>query len=236
MQVEIIKSKFIEHHLSFLRQKDISYQEFQQHADQIFSNLGRQLYDFFPIISKEIETPLTKMEANFIAADNILLVAVLRSAYPMCLGIQKSLTNSPVALVDIKRDEKTAKPHLNYDGLPKSLETYNQIIIPDPMLATGGSACMTIDMLKDRGAKNIIYVSLISAEKGISRINQQHPDVKVVVCALDPQLNDKSYIVPGLGDFGDRYFSDQALQIPDTINNVTLNYQPNGKFTINSNS
>jgi uracil phosphoribosyltransferase len=236
MEVEIIKSNFINHHLSYLRQKDLSSQLFQQHANLIFNHLGGRLYDFLPIITQQIETPLAQMEAEFTDTKGTLLVAVLRSAYPMCQGIQKSLGESTLAVVDIKRDEETAEPHLNYDGIPKDLSQYNRIIIPDPMLASGGSACMVIDLLKQRGAKNIIYLSLISAEKGISRINQNHPDVKVVVCALDPSLNDKSYIVPGLGDFGDRYFSDQALQIPDTINNVTLSYEPNGHFTLQPNS
>jgi uracil phosphoribosyltransferase len=236
MRVEIIKSKFIEHHLSFLRQASLPYQSFQQHADQIFTNLGQQLYDFLPVTIKKIETPLTQMDAEFIDSSNILLVAVLRSAFPMCQGIQKSLDKSTLAIVDIKRDETTAEPKLNYDGLPQSLDKYNHIVIPDPMLATGGSACMTIDMLKKRGAKNIIYLSLISAQKGIDCINHNHPDVEVIVCALDPSLNDKSYIVPGLGDFGDRYFADQPLQIPDTVNNTTLIYQPNGHFTVQSNS
>ena len=235
MEVEIIKSNFINHHLSYLRQKDLSFQLFQKHSNQIFNHLGGQLYNFLPVITQKIETPLTQMEAEFVDTSKTLLVAVLRSAYPMCQGIQKSLEKSTLAVVDIKRDEKTAQPHLNYDGIPKDLSPYNRIVIPDPMLATGGSACMTIQLLKDRGAKNIIYLSLISAEKGIRHINQEHPDVKVIVCALDPSLNDKSYIVPGLGDFGDRYFANQPLQIVDSINKTTLNYQPNGQFTIQPN-
>jgi uracil phosphoribosyltransferase len=236
MRTKVIKSKFIEHHLSFLRQKDLSCSSFQKHSNQIFSHLGQELYNFLPITTKKIETPLTEMEANFVDSNNILLVAVLRSAFPMCQGIQKSLDKSTLAVIDIKRNETTAQPHLNYDGIPKNLSKYNRIVIPDPMLATGGSACMTIDILKKRGAKNIIYLSLISAGKGINYINQQHPDVEVIVCAMDPSLNQQSYIVPGLGDFGDRYFTNQTLHIPDTINNTTLIYQPNGQFTVQSNS
>ncbi|MCW1949478.1 MAG: uracil phosphoribosyltransferase [Candidatus Shapirobacteria bacterium] len=231
-RVEFIESNFIKHHLSYLRSQNTPPTEFRQHSDAIFEYLGSKLHDFFPTTTKKITTPLTEMEAGFTDIGRTLLVAILRSGYPMCSGIQKSFDQAPIALVDIKRDEATAQPHLNYDGLPKSLKDYDSIIIPDPMLATGGSACMSLDMLKKRGAKNIIYVSLISAPTGINKILSDFPDVKLIVCAADPEINEKKYIVPGLGDFGDRYFGNEPLSIYDELQNQTIVYQPNGKFTL----
>lgn len=231
-RIELVNTPFIEHHLSYLRDINTNPQQFRNHADQIFQQLGSELYNYFPQIIRRINTPLTEMDAKFIETQDTLLIAILRSGYPMCHGIQKSFENTPIALIDIKRDETTAKPKLNYDGLPQSLENYRHVIIPDPMLATGGSACMTLEAVKQRGAKEITYISLISAQEGIDKIHHNFPDVNILVCATDPKLNERSYIVPGLGDFGDRYYGDQGPKILDEINSRILNYQPNGRFTI----
>ena len=206
--VDVFCPKAVEHWLSVLRDVGTNTELFRKNADAISFALGLRFAEYLPMVTREIITPVGEINAHFISSEGILLVAVLRSGYPMCQGIGQALPVATVALVDIKRDEETAEARLNYDGLPDSLAQFDEVIIPDPMLATGGSAAMTIEMLKKRGAQNIHLVSIVSAPEGIMRIKQDWPDVKITTCAIDKGLNARKYIVPGLGDFGDRYFSE----------------------------
>ena len=222
----IISSRVIENSLSYLRNKDTDLVTFKKHADIISIGVGYQLAEILlpPLITRQIETPLMETKANFTDSKDFLFIAILRSGYPLCRGIQNAFPDSTLALVDIKRDEKTAKPRLNYNGLPFYIDQY-RIIIPDPMLATGGSLSMAINELKIRGAKDITVGSIISAPEGIKRINQDHPDVNIFTCAIDTGLNDVYYIYPGLGDFGDRYYGDTNPSFYDQINQKTLQYR-----------
>jgi len=229
----IISSRIIENSLSYLRDKNTDLVTFKKHADIISTGVGYQLAEILlpPFINRQIKTPLMETSANFTSSKNFLFVAILRSGYPLCRGIQSSFPDSKLALVDIKRDEKTAKPKLNYNGLPSNLNQY-KIIIPDPMLATGGSLSMAINELKFRGAKDITAGCIISAPEGINCINKDHPDVNIFTCAIDIGLNDVYYIYPGLGDFGDRYYGNTNPSFRDEINQRILQYQTDGTFNI----
>jgi uracil phosphoribosyltransferase len=225
---DIFCPKAVENWLSTLRNVTTGTQVFRKNADAISFAMGLHLAERLPLVTKELSTPVGGTTGRFISSERILLVAVLRSGYPMCQGISQVLSDATLALVDIKRDEETAKAKLNYDGLPDSLDAFEEVIIPDPMLATGGSAALVIDMLKKRGAKNIHLVAMVSAPEGITKINKEWPDVKITTCAVDTGLNTKKYIVPGLGDFGDRYFGDEPFTIPDTRNKQLLSYYMTG--------
>jgi uracil phosphoribosyltransferase len=231
--VRVFNQKTVEDCLSHLRDERTHVPEFKKNADTIALLLGAYLAESQPVTLRPIRTPCGDTEGRFIDTADTLLVAVLRSGFPLCRGIQAAMPGSRIALVDIKRDEITAQPSLNYDGLPASLEGYRRVIIPDPMLATGGSALMTIAMLNERGADDsqIELTAIVSAPEGIARIQQQHPLIPITTCAVDEGLNSTKYIVPGLGDFGDRYFGDSHVNIPDVLNNQILFYQEN-KFTI----
>lgn len=221
----IVTSRVIENSLSYLRDKNTDLPTFRKHADIISIGVGYQLAEIIlpPLITRQIETPLMETSAKFTDSSKFLFVAILRSGYPLCRGIQTSFPDSKLALVDIKRDEKTAKPKLNHNGLPPNLDQY-KIIIPDPMLATGGSLSMAISELKIRGAKDITAGCIISAPEGIKRINQDHPDVDIFTCTIDTGLNEIFYIYPGLGDFGDRYYGNTNPSFYDPIQNMTLKY------------
>lgn len=232
-KVTIIDSRVIKNSLSYLRNKDTDVPTFRKHADIISAGVGYQLAEILlpPFITRQIETPLMETSANFTDSQNFLFVAILRSGYPLCRGIQNAFPDSTLALLDIKRDEKTAKPKLNYNGLPNNLDKY-KIIIPDPMLATGGSLSMAINELKIRGAKDITAGCIISAPEGIKYINEQHPEINIFTCSIDDGLNEVKYIKPGLGDYGDRFFGNTNPSFFDEINQRTLQYRPNGTFDI----
>ncbi len=230
-KVDLLTSPSIENWLSTLRDKDTDAPTFKKNADNLALAIGIELANQLPMETRSIITPIASMQANFIKSEQILLVTILRSAYPMCLGMHKALPNSLITVVDIKRNEKTALPILYYDGLPKSLASVHRIIVPDPMLATGGSASMILDMLIKRGAKHIQFVSLVAAHEGIERITRLFPQVSITTCAIDKDLNAKKYIIPGLGDFGDRYFDDEQLTIEDSYNHKILHYR-NGRLSI----
>lgn len=232
----IISNSVIDNSLSHLRDKNTSPSSFRTHADTISTGFGHELAKILlpSPVTREIETPLMKTSANFVDSKNFLFVAILRSGYPLCKGIQSAFPDANLALIDIKRDEKTAIPKLNYDGLPDNIDQYDRIIIPDPMLATGGSICMAIDMLKTRGVKikDITCASIISAPEGINEINRRYPDINIFTCAIDSGLTAIKYIYPGLGDFGDRYYGDINPLIHDDLLHQSLQYQSNGRFQI----
>jgi uracil phosphoribosyltransferase len=152
----------------------------------------------------EIKTPLSPMTGSKLT-DDVVVVPVLRAGLAMLFALQDFLPSVPVGFIGLERNEQTAIAREYYQKLPAIFATHNVIVL-DPMLATGGSFDDTVAALKDKGAKKISCVCIISAPEGISRIEQRHPEVKVYAAAIDERLNDKKYIGPGLGDFGDRYF------------------------------
>lgn len=232
-KVNIITSPAIENWLSILRKQETDMRTFRETADNIALAIGIELAKQLPTKIQTIHTPIAPMQAKFIESKQILLIAILRSAYPLCVGIKKALPHATISIIDVKRDEETALPTIYYDGLPQSLASFDKIIIPDPMFATGGSISVVLDLLLKKGAKNIQFISLVAAPEGIERIHNNYPNVAIATCAIDKELNAKKYIVPGLGDFGDRYFGNEPLSIEDTSNKKLLDYK-NGRVQINN--
>jgi uracil phosphoribosyltransferase len=153
----------------------------------------------------EVETPLTRMEAPAIAGKKLALVSILRAGNGLLDGILDLIPNARVGFVGLYRDPETLQPVKYYFKVPDALEDRLTIVV-DPMLATGNSSAAAIDMLKEAGAKNILFLCLLAAPEGVERMKQAHPDVPIVTAALDDHLNDHGYIVPGLGDAGDRMY------------------------------
>ncbi len=228
LKVDVISSPIVAYWLSILRDVETGLDEFKKNADAISFAVGIHLADRLPTLTREIQTPVGKTEGVFVDSSKVLLISILRSGYPMCKGIHEAMPQAHLALLDVKRDEATAQPHLYYDGLPHSLAEFEEVIIPDPMLATGGSAALVIELLRERKAKKIHLVSIVSAPEGIARLKRDYPEIEITTCAIDQGLNEMKYIVPGLGDFGDRYFGSGALLITDS-NGTNLSYR-NGKL------
>lgn len=229
---DIFAPQVVKDALARIRSVDTDMQGFRESSDLIFRLQGYRLAEELPRQTISVETPVGALTTEVSDSRGTLLIGILRSGLPAAQGIRTAMPEATIGVVDIKRDEETAEPSMFYDGLyGLDLSRFNRVIIPDPMLATGGSASMAIDLLKDRGARNIHLVSLVAAPEGIERIQRDHADVEITTTALDERLNDKSYIVPGLGDFGDRYFGRGSMDVVDEIQGVTLHYE-NGRLFV----
>jgi uracil phosphoribosyltransferase len=216
--------QFLERKLSILRDENTQREEFRTTADRLFRNLGAYLSESLPTTATEAVTPTrTAYQRETTDSSGVLLVSILRSGLPMVQGIADALPDAEIAMVDMKRVEvkdeasgkNTCKPRQDYDGLPKDLSKVKRFKLPDPMIATGGSTIESIGMLIKNGAKesSIHVIGLVAAAEGILEIRKKYPKVKITTCALDDGLNDVNYIVPGLGDFGDRYFHPNMIVI-----------------------
>lgn len=194
----------IKHKLSIMRDKNTSTKDFRENLDEIGSLMVYEVTRDLPLEDVQVETPMTTMTGSKLAKD-IVVVPILRAGLGMVSGIQKLIPTAKVAHVGLYRDEETLEPHAYFEKYPKNMEDAISIVV-DPMLATGGSACAAIDMLKKRGATNIRLVCLVGADEGIERVEREHPDVDIYLAAKDEGLNEHGYIVPGLGDAGDRIF------------------------------
>ena len=169
---------------------------------------GLMVYEItrdLPLEQIEIETPVAKTKANVIAGKKMVVVPILRAGLGMVDGILQMIPSARIGHIGIFRDEETLQPVEYFAKFPEELDQ-RDIFIVDPMLATGGSAIAAINSIKQRGAKNIKLVCLVGAPEGVKAINEAHPDVTVYLASLDEKLNEKGYIVPGLGDAGDRIF------------------------------
>ncbi len=202
--VYISNHPLIQHKLSILRDKNTRPKEFRALVSELGTLLCYEATRDLPLVTKEIETPLMKMTSNKVRA-RIALVPILRAGLGMVDGIWNLIPNAVVIHLGLYRDEETLKPVEYYNKLPK-YHKVDRCLILDPMLATGGSAIATADVLKGWGAKNIKFVGLIGAPEGISALQTAHPDIDVHLAAIDEKLNDHGYILPGLGDAGDRQF------------------------------
>ena len=167
--------------------------------------MGYEVTRDLPLEEIEIETPLTKMKSQVISGKKVGLIPILRAGLGMVDGMLNLLPAARVGHIGLYRDPQTFKPVEYYCKLPQDIEE-RELIVLDPMLATGGSATAAIDFLKKRGATSIRLVCLIAAPEGVKAVTEAHPDVDIYVAALDEKLNDHKYIVPGLGDAGDRLF------------------------------
>ena len=194
----------IDHSLTVIRRKDTGTEEFRRHAGIVSRILLVEVMKDLATARVKIETPLAPMTGKKLK-DEVVVVPVLRAGLAMLFAIQDFLPAVSVGFVGLERDEQTAQAREYYRKLPKLLASHRVLVI-DPMLATGGSFDDTVTLLKEKGAKRITIVSIVSAPEGIKRVQRNHPEVKIFTAAIDDHLNDRKFIVPGLGDFGDRYF------------------------------
>ena len=200
----VVTHPLIDHSLTILRDKTTKTEEFRRHADVVSKILIIDATTRMKLQDKIIDTPLTSYSGKELA-DHVIVVPVLRAGLAMLFAMQEILPKASVGFIGLERDEKTAIAREYYKKIPKILAS-NIVFVVDPMLATGGSMDDTISAVKQRGAKRIVAVSIVSAPEGVARIAEKHPDVPVITAVLDEILNEQKYIVPGLGDFGDRYF------------------------------
>lgn len=202
--ITVVYHPLIDHSLTVIRRKETSTEEFRRHAGIISKILLVEVMKGFGTTKVPIETPLAAMTGKRLK-DEVVVVPVLRAGLAMLFAIQDFLPAVAVGFVGLERDEQTAQAREYYRKLPRILASHRVIVI-DPMLATGGSFDDTVTLLKEKGARNITIVSIVSAPEGIKRVQKHHPEVTIFTAAIDDYLNDKKFIVPGLGDFGDRYF------------------------------
>ena len=205
VKVNILDHPLIQHKLTQIRQKDTSTTQFSQMINEIGGLMVYEITRDLPLEQIEIETPVAKTKANVIAGKKMVVVPILRAGLGMVDGILQMIPSARIGHIGIFRDEETLQPVEYFAKFPEELDQ-RDIFIVDPMLATGGSAIAAINSIKQRGAKNIKLVCLVGAPEGVKAINEAHPDVTVYLASLDEKLNEKGYIVPGLGDAGDRIF------------------------------
>ena len=203
-KVTQINHPLILHKLAFIRSKNTGSKYFRELVEEVSMLMAYEATRDLSTEEVEIETPICKTTGYELDKD-IILVPILRAGVGLVDGFRRIIPTAKVGHIGMYRDEETLIPHEYYAKFPKGLENA-KVIVLDPMLATGGSADMAIQNIKDRGAKDIELVCLVGAPEGVKYIEEHHPDVKLTLAALDEKLNDKGYIVPGLGDAGDRLF------------------------------
>ena len=203
--VTVLKNPLIEHKLSIIRNKNTGTKEFREIIGEIATLLCYHALEDAKLKETEIETPICKMKARVLDEDNYAFVPILRAGTGMLDGLLKIVPNAKIGHIGLYRNEETLEPVQYYYKMPKDIAKREAIIL-DPMLATGGSAADTIKMLKKDGVKKIKFLCILSAPEGIEKLKKEHPDVKIYTACIDEKLNDKGYIVPGLGDAGDRIF------------------------------
>ncbi|WP_049483588.1 uracil phosphoribosyltransferase [Streptococcus parasanguinis] len=204
-KLEVITHPLIQHKLSILRRTDTSTKAFRELVDEIAMLMGYEVLRELPLEDVEIETPITKTVQKQIAGKKLAIVPILRAGIGMVDGLLSLVPAAKVGHIGMYRDEETLKPVEYLVKLPEDIDQ-RRIFVVDPMLATGGSAILAIDSLKKRGASHIKFVCLVAAPEGVKALQEAHPDVDIFSAALDDHLNEHGYIVPGLGDAGDRLF------------------------------
>lgn len=203
--VTLIDHPLIQHKLSFIRDKDTGSKDFRELVEEVAMLMGYEVTRSMSLEEIEIETPICKTKARVLSGKKVGIVPILRAGLGMVDGMLKLIPAAKVGHIGLYRDPETLKPVEYYCKLPSDIGE-RDIIITDPMLATGGSAADAITLLKNKGAKNIKLMCLIAAPEGLKHVTETHPDVEVFAAAIDERLNDHGYIVPGLGDAGDRLF------------------------------
>lgn len=203
--VTIFTHPLIQHKISTLRCTDTGTKQFRELVEEIAMLMGYEVFRDLPLEEIEIETPICKTKSPFIAGKKIAIVPILRAGLGMVNGINALIPSAKVGHIGLYRDHETHEPHEYYCKLPDSMDQRESIVL-DPMLATGGSAEAAISFIKNRGCKNIKFLCIIAAPEGVERLHKAHPDVHIYCGHLDEGLNENCYIVPGLGDAGDRIF------------------------------
>ncbi len=201
----VVDHPLVQHKLSIMRDKGTSTASFRQLLHEITQLLAYEITRELPMTTRTIETPMEPMDAPVLAGKKLALVSILRAGNGMLDGVLDLIPSARVGFVGLYRDEETLQPVQYYFKVPESLED-RLVIAVDPMLATGNSSAAAVDLLKQAGATNIRFLCLLAAPEGIARMQEAHPDVPIVTAAVDRGLNDHGYIMPGLGDAGDRMF------------------------------
>lgn len=204
-KVYIFDHPLIQHKVAMMRKTDTSTKDFRELAKEIAMLMGFEATRNLPLQEVEIETPLCNTKVNMLEGEDIAIVPILRAGLGFVDGMLALVPNAKVGHVGLYRDPDTHEPVEYYCKLPTDIDK-RQIFVVDPMLATGGSAAAAIDFIKQRGGKNITFMCLIAAPEGIEVLQQAHPDVDIYIAAKDERLNEHAYIIPGLGDAGDRLF------------------------------
>ena len=204
-KVHIFDHPLIQHKLSIMRQKDTGCKEFRELLDEISMLMVYEVTRDLPTADVEIETPICKTTAKRVSGRKLAIVPILRAGIGMVDGMLDLIPVARVGHIGLYRNEETHNPVVYYCKLPEDIQD-RLVIVTDPMLATGGSACDALSMLKERGCTNIRLMCLVGAPEGIERVRKTHPDVDIYLAAVDDHLNENAYIVPGLGDAGDRIF------------------------------
>ncbi len=203
--LKIVDHPLVQHKLTLMREKATSTAVFRQLLREISMLLAYEVTRDLPMTHKEIETPLIKMDAPVLQGKKLALVSILRAGNGLLDGVLELIPSARVGFVGLYRDEKTLMPVQYYFKVPEGIRN-RRVIAVDPMLATGNSSVAAIDLLKGAGATDIRFLCLLAAPEGVARMKEAHPDVPIVTAALDRKLNDVGYILPGLGDAGDRMF------------------------------
>ena len=202
--LKVLEHPLITHKLTQMRRKECGTKDFRANLDEIAGLMAYEISRDLPLRTVDIETPVSPYTTKELAKD-IVLVPILRAGLGMVNGIANLIPTVKIAHIGLYRDEETLEPHTYFEKYPKNVKDA-VVMIVDPMLATGGSANAAIDMVKKQGAKNIRLVCLAGAPEGVKAVEEAHPEVDIYLAALDEKLNEHGYIVPGLGDAGDRIF------------------------------
>ena len=204
-KVTVIEHPLIQHKTTLLRRTDTSNKEFRESVEEITMLMCYEALRDLPLTEVEIETPIARTTKKVIAGKPMAIVPILRAGLGMVSGFLNLVPNAKVGHIGMYRDEETLEPHAYYCKLPSDIE-HRLVVVVDPMLATGGSAIDAIGKIKDSGATNIKFLCLVAAPEGIEALTKTHPDVEIFCANVDDGLNENGYIVPGLGDAGDRIF------------------------------
>ena len=207
-KITVFDHPLIQHKISILRSKETPRKEFRELVDEITMFMCYESLRDLPLEEVEVTTPIATTKTNMLKGDDIAVVPILRAGLGMVSGLLNMVPNAAVGHIGLYRDEETLEPHEYYCKLPPRINE-RQIIVLDPMLATGGSAVEAINFIKKRGGKKIKFMCMIAAPEGMKALTEAHPDVDVYCAHMDEKLNERGYIVPGLGDAGDRLFGTQ---------------------------
>jgi uracil phosphoribosyltransferase len=204
----VVDHPLVQHKLTIMRDQTTSTGEFRRLLREISQLLAYEVTRELPMTTKKVQTPMVEMDAPTLAGRKLALVSILRAGNGLLDGMLELVPSARVGFVGLYRDEETLEPVQYYYKAPSELDE-RLVIAVDPMLATGNSSAAAIDLLKKQGATNIRFLCLLAAPEGVARMKEAHPDVPIVTASLDELLNEKGYILPGLGDAGDRMFGTQ---------------------------
>lgn len=204
MGITVLNHALVKHKLTNIRKDSTSTKDFYQNVNEIAGLMAYEISRDFPLKDIEIQTPICKSIQKELALD-VVIIPILRAGMGMVDGIRNLIPTAKVGFIGMYRDEETLEPHEYFCKLPNEIKEGICLVV-DPMLATGGSAIAAINLLKSKGAKDIRFVCLVAAPEGVKALSEAHPDIQIYIASLDEKLNEQGYIVPGLGDCGDRLF------------------------------